>query len=397
MGIVRYLVYFVANILFITQQSIMDPGSGAAVSTVSFARLLANAGHNVLSICTTQTEHHLGVKGHEHYLQKSMPLHKIADVWHMSQDNIKYEFISASNPLQLLKTFLLQFEQALHCFNPQLLITFGGTEFDRQLRFKANQRGIKVVFALHNTSYENKAMAYVQHYICPSSYLRDFYSELKSHSSTIYPPIDPTLVECDHSVQQRVFLTYVNPVLEKGLLLAVAIFRTLLSTHPDIPILVVEGRGNAEIFIQACSASGLDLSQYNNLYISTEPMSTKEIMQHTRLVIMPSVIDEAAGRVAMEAMYNGIPALVSNKGALPEIVGNCESVLALPDTLSLSSRQIIMPEDAQPWVDTILTYYAENESYMALSQKVKQYAQKHYHPNVTLLGLKKVLNTLNIS
>jgi glycosyltransferase involved in cell wall biosynthesis len=396
-GIAHYLVYIVSNILFVTQQSIMDPGSGAAVSNQSFATLLASAGHQVHSICTTQTEHHLGIKGHEHYLQQTYALQHEEDLWQLHLHGISYEFIKSLTPSQVTTTFLTRFELTLQLFCPDVIVTFGDTSVDQKIRYRANQLGVKVIFTLHNTSYANKAVPHVQHYICPSNYLREFYSELKSNSSTIYPPLDPKLVECDPSVQQRVFLTYVNPVLEKGLLLAVAIFHTLLNTRPDIPIFVVEGRGNAQHLLKACAATGLDLNEYDNLYISTAPMSAKEIMQHTRLLIMPSVIDEAAGRVAMEAMYNGIPALVSDKGALPEIVGSSECVVALPPTLTLSSRHKITPEDAQPWVDKILSYYAEDESYIALSQQVKQYAKEHYHPNVTLLELKKVLDTLNIT
>lgn len=41
---------------------------------------------------------------------------------------------------------------------------------------------------------------------------------------------------------------------------------------------------------------------------------------HAKLVIVPSVWNEAYGRVSVEAQYLGIPVLVSNRGGLPETV-----------------------------------------------------------------------------
>lgn len=40
-----------------------------------------------------------------------------------------------------------------------------------------------------------------------------------------------------------------------------------------------------------------------------------------RVVLMPSLWEESFGRVAAEAMANGIPVLSSDRGALPETVG----------------------------------------------------------------------------
>jgi glycosyltransferase involved in cell wall biosynthesis len=41
----------------------------------------------------------------------------------------------------------------------------------------------------------------------------------------------------------------------------------------------------------------------------------------TRILVVPSVWEEPFGRVAPEAMINGIPPLVSNRGSLPHVIG----------------------------------------------------------------------------
>jgi glycosyltransferase involved in cell wall biosynthesis len=45
-------------------------------------------------------------------------------------------------------------------------------------------------------------------------------------------------------------------------------------------------------------------------------------MKSSRLVIVPSIQPEAASRVAIEALACGKPILGSNRGAVPEIIGN---------------------------------------------------------------------------
>jgi glycosyltransferase involved in cell wall biosynthesis len=46
-----------------------------------------------------------------------------------------------------------------------------------------------------------------------------------------------------------------------------------------------------------------------------------ELMRGARVVVVPSLWPEAFGLVALEAMSVGTPVIVSDRGALPEIVG----------------------------------------------------------------------------
>jgi glycosyltransferase involved in cell wall biosynthesis len=46
------------------------------------------------------------------------------------------------------------------------------------------------------------------------------------------------------------------------------------------------------------------------------------LMANCKLVLMPSISPEAFGRVPAEANLLGTPAIVSNRGALPEIIVN---------------------------------------------------------------------------
>jgi alpha-1,3-rhamnosyl/mannosyltransferase len=55
-----------------------------------------------------------------------------------------------------------------------------------------------------------------------------------------------------------------------------------------------------------------------------------------RLVVLPS-IDEGFGLPALEAMSAGIPVLVSNRGSLPEVVGDAGDIVDATDAEGLAA------------------------------------------------------------
>lgn len=58
----------------------------------------------------------------------------------------------------------------------------------------------------------------------------------------------------------------------------------------------------------------------------------KKIYSQTRITLVPSTWFEPFGRVVIESMSNGIPCIVSNRGGLPETVGNVGLVTDVNDT-----------------------------------------------------------------
>ena len=63
----------------------------------------------------------------------------------------------------------------------------------------------------------------------------------------------------------------------------------------------------------------------------------RDFYRVSRVVLMPSLWRESLGRVAVEAMANGIPVLASDRGALPETLGDAGFVLTIPERYTASS------------------------------------------------------------
>jgi glycosyltransferase involved in cell wall biosynthesis len=73
----------------------------------------------------------------------------------------------------------------------------------------------------------------------------------------------------------------------------------------------------------------------------------------TRVLLVPSLFLEWLGRVAVEGMANGIPVLASDRGALPETLGEAGFVFTVPEQYTPSSIEVPTAREVVPWVATI--------------------------------------------
>ena len=106
----------------------------------------------------------------------------------------------------------------------------------------------------------------------------------------------------------------VNPSLRKG----VELFFRMAAARPDIPFLAVESWTVHDAWRTVLMNRARALGNVE-LWPPVEDM--REAYARARLVLMPSVHEETFGRVVAEAQLSGIPALVSDRGALPETLG----------------------------------------------------------------------------
>jgi glycosyltransferase involved in cell wall biosynthesis len=180
----------------------------------------------------------------------------------------------------------------------------------------------------------------------------------------------------------------------------------LARRRPEIPLLVVESRGHAKPWLER---TGLDLSGLENLHRLANTPDPRQFYAVSRAVLMPSLCAESFGRVAAEAMLNGIPAVVSNRGALPEVVGgarfyrSCEAergagnqgadaprsplsvgkrgcgdmglVLELPERLTPKTREAPTAAEVAPWIETILRLWDDPQFYDAQQQRCRAAAE----------------------
>ncbi len=142
------------------------------------------------------------------------------------------------------------------------------------------------------------------------------------------------------------YVTFVNPQPEKGAAVFARIALELGRRRPEIPLLVVEGRGTSD----GLARVPVDLSGLTNLNRMANTPDPRDFYRVSRVVLMPSLWRESLGRVAIEAMANGIPVLASDRGALPETLGDAGFVLTIPERYSSTGPAVPGPREVAPWV-----------------------------------------------
>jgi len=246
--------------------------------------------------------------------------------------------------------FLFLLGMVLNRFGPDVIVCYGGNRLADDVRTAARALGLAVVFPLHNFHYRDpSAFALADAILVPSHFAADYYREALGLDCTVLPnAIDVDRAQADR-VEPR-YVTFVNPSIEKGVYAFARIADELGKRRPDIPLLVVEGRGT-EATVASC---GLDLRVHGNVHFMAHTSDPRRFWRVTKLCLLPSLWWETQSLVAVEAMLNGIPVIGSDRGAIPETLGQAGLILPLPDRLTPATPTLPTPEEVAPWVEAVI-------------------------------------------
>ena len=135
-----------------------------------------------------------------------------------------------------------------------------------------------------------------------------------TESEVIYPPINLENYRTEYD--RNGYITMVNPRAEyKG---------------PDIFLDIAERMSDEEFLIVGPISPAKIKKRAENLqnvhhWEWCEDM--RDAYAESKLVVVPSRVEESFGRVPAEAMVSGIPCVVSDRGGLPEVVGDTGEVV----------------------------------------------------------------------
>ena len=281
-------------------------------------------------------------------------------------------------------TFFSYYIHALDEFKPDLVFYYGGHLLDFSIADEALDRQIPVGAYLANAQYQDTRWCRDLDIILTNSQAAsDMYFERQGFRAIpIGVTINPLQVLAEEHLRQNVL--FVNPSPAKGVAITIVLALMLEKKRPDIKFEVVESRGNwSDMLRQISKALGEERDSLTNVIVTPNCTDMRPVYGRARITLMPSMWYENFGRVAAESMMNGIPAIVSKRGGLPEVVKDGGITLELPqECYKEPYDQVVRPEFLQPLADFIERCYDDENFYQIYVQRAKQVGTL-YTPNAT--------------
>ena len=351
------------KIAFVSWHNYLDQTNGASISTRALLLALARRGWRVMTFCGPAFDRFEPSLGQ--YLDRHADLSQVV---HKSFRDRSLDFslsrfmdgtirsltftpspwnTRVETSLKSVRTFLGQYRSILEVERPDVVLTYGGFPFKNQLLYTAHEYGAKTCVLLQNFGYTDLAFFIPADVtIVPSLFSREEYKGSIGLETVNIPPVidfEPFRNIADVPQNERQALVFVNPSANKGVYWFVRIAKELWKKRPDIPILVVEGSSGREILANPI----FGLEEVGNISFMSNTLNPEDFYKKARVIIVPSFFNESYARVVAEAMAAGVPVVASNRGALPETVGDAGLILDIPRIYQPQTTLLPSAEEVQ--------------------------------------------------
>lgn len=201
--------------------------------------------------------------------------------------------------------------------------------------------------------------------LAPSRFVQDvIHDRLGQRAELLRPPLATAPAEWADldGAAARTLLLFVNPIGDKGVELAVELARRF----PDEQF----------VFVESWRAADPDVVLPPNVELLHRMPTLTALYRQARLLLVPSVIDDACPRVILEAGAHGVPALGSDRGGIPELIADPNNVLP--------------PRDPDVWADRCSVLLGSAAAWSAASRQQHHVAkQMHTDPADRLAELQR--------
>ncbi len=123
----------------------------------------------------------------------------------------------------------------------------------------------------------------------------------------------------------------------------------------------------------------VNLDDCENIMVFALEDDPRVLYEQIKILLIPSQWEEAFGRVAIEAMVNGIPVIASNVAGLKDSVGN--------------GGILVEKDKVNEWVKEILKF-KNTEYYKEMSEKAKNWVKKNYSEDDVLKETVGLINNI---
>ncbi|MBT2772434.1 glycosyltransferase [Halomonas sp. ISL-60] len=273
-----------------------------------------------------------------------------------------------------------QYLYMLDSFKPDVVWFYGGQTLDMLIAAEARDRGIPVAFYLANGNYKASNWCRdIDLILTDSQATADMYRKTVGYAAKpVGKFISPENFIAEHHERKR--LLFVNPSWQKGASIFVQLAEKLERERPDIVLEVVEARADwPAVLRETTRRVGGQRSSLSNVIVTPNTSDMRGPYSRARMVVAPSLWWESSGRMLAEAMLNGIPALITNRGGMPEMIGDAGIAFDFPDACYEEPYQhLLSDEELQPLTDAVISFFDDEDLYQDYVDRAWQVGKERH-------------------
>ena len=358
--------------LAISRVSLFPPEHGGAKNLLSILQSLRNSG----------AECHVLVKLRPHDLPEAERFAGQREANLLTHhEGISYEGISTEE-----RNFVKAVEEKIESFHPDyFFLADDGLDNSEDL-FRIGAQSGRLVFlaqtihclpfgpySMLRSSGILESLRKAKNIIAPSQFVQTYIRDHAGLESQVYYPhvfgngLFPKLGNFDNP-----YITMINPCTWKGS----SIFLDIVKARPHVKFAAVPTWGAQETLLK-------ELSTLPNLTLLPETKNIDEIFEKTRLLLTPSLCQEAFGLVSTEALLRGVPVVASDLAGLREsTLGICPLIPVKALSFDTPAPEGVFPpfgwqptENAiAPWLEAIDQILQDRTHYEEASKKAQAVA-----------------------
>ena len=375
------------RLLFVSEACLFDQSSGAALSARAMLEALGEAGWEVraatLGCCDGDREYPLAEAD-----PALDPDRNAGQVVGVQVGAVPYEVLVTQSTQQRLlrpwevQDYLRMARARLQAFAPDVVLTYSSPLL-QPLLAQAQRQGSRTVFFVANPALLRRPevrLSAVDEVIVPTGFVGEVCRETLGREAHVIGDIVPQVFDGRINreparIRTRLqrYVTLINPAPHKGGLFFINIAAQLAVLDPEIKCRVVESR-TARSHWEALGVAAADLDRID-WHPHTRDMAT--VYDEAALLLVPSLGEEAAGRVMAEALLAGVPVLAMRNGGIPEVLGEGGILFDLP--AALAANHLAPPDktDLLRWSQFIQALMQKDELYARAVELALREARRH--------------------
>ena len=382
------------TVLFLSTMCLLDNASGAAISVRAFLTALAEAGLRCLSYSASLFDPPHEVPLAPVLGPQAVPESAKGKVLIFDKAGIKHHiFLTRSTQGRLFsaeeqRRMRALFQRQLAELAPDLVISYGSSALVQSLRDLVRAAGARVLIYLGNAEYTDPSVFHPDDpIITPSHFLQRHYQALLGREVQVVRtimaperllPAEGPSIAAEPAARRLGFVTFVNPIPHKGLLLFARLARLARAARPELTFLVIEGRMPRALLAER----GFDIAAWPNIWWLPTQEDVRAVWRRTSILLLPSLWQEGFPRSVLETQLSGIPVIASNRGGIAEALNGGGVLLDLPADWTPEMQTMPEPAAVQPWLDALLTLWDDEDAYRQASARARA-AAAAFHPALT--------------